>query len=278
MSVARKTLIFQCFQKYRYLTSAFIIPEFGFIADGNNIKKPSLIKPNRTYNNEIAYVGNKDDAFREFNIGNANILMMQSQKDEMVVINESHFFVCPVCGYTEVDDKTFSRVMRKDHKDASGYRKCNNKDLRRYSLGYRFSTNVLQIRFMTPTLPAIKWDYAYSILQGIIRGFCSYFSIDERDISGCLQYFKNECTGNGAYSIVLYDNVPGGSGYVSMLNTPDKLKVVLERTRDIMNSCVCGGEKGDASCYSCLRNYYNQRHHDEMKRSYVIAFIDQVLS
>ena len=255
----------------------FIIPEFGFIADGNNIRKPSLIKPNRTYNNEIAYVGNKDDAFREFDIGNSEILMMQSQKDEMVVINESHFFVCPVCGYTEVDDKTFSRVMRKEHKDANGYRKCKNKDLRRYSLGYRFSTNVLQIRFMNPTLPAVEWDHAYSVLQGIIRGFCSYFSIDERDVSGCLQYFRNEKTGNGAYSIVFYDKVPGGSGYVSMLDTPDKLKAVLERTRDIMNSCVCGGENGDASCYSCLRNYYNQRHHDEMKRRYVIDFIDQVL-
>ncbi|MBT9767572.1 recombinase, partial [Clostridium sp. MCC345] len=34
MSVARKTLIFQCFQKYRYLTSAFQRPGFqAMLAD-----------------------------------------------------------------------------------------------------------------------------------------------------------------------------------------------------------------------------------------------------
>ncbi|MBH6992951.1 recombinase family protein, partial [Clostridioides difficile] len=33
MSVARKTLIFQCFQKYRYLTSAFDRPDFQRMID-----------------------------------------------------------------------------------------------------------------------------------------------------------------------------------------------------------------------------------------------------
>ena len=33
MSVARKTLIFQCFQKYRYLTSAFNRPAFQELLD-----------------------------------------------------------------------------------------------------------------------------------------------------------------------------------------------------------------------------------------------------
>lgn len=33
----------------------------------------------------------------------------------------------------------------------------------------------------------------------------------------------------------------------------------------------------DSSCYSCLRNYYNQKHHDELKRKYVIDFIGNVL-
>jgi hypothetical protein len=39
LSVARKTLIFQCFQKYRYLTSAFDHPAFKemmqVVTDGN---------------------------------------------------------------------------------------------------------------------------------------------------------------------------------------------------------------------------------------------------
>ena len=158
--------------------------------------------------------------------------------------------------------------------------KSSEGKLYRRSLGYMFQTSVLQIRFEDPVLPATdedSWAYAYSVLQGIIRGVCTYFSIDDRDISGCLQYYFNRKTYNGAYSIILYDTTPGGSGYVNMINNSEKLKAVLETARGIMLSCNCGGSKAESSCYSCLRNYYNQKHHDEMKRSYVIDFVNKVL-
>ncbi len=67
-----------CGKQIEQAGQTFIIPEFGFIADGNSIKKPGLIRPNRTYNNEISYVGNKDDEFKDYDIGNAEIKMMQS--------------------------------------------------------------------------------------------------------------------------------------------------------------------------------------------------------
>lgn len=259
----------------------FIIPELGFTADGKGVTKPGLIKPKRTYNNEIAYIGHKDDNFVDSSIGNAKISMMHSQKDEMVVINNSNFFVCPFCGYTEVDEKNYKSKKVSQHKQPGGRLDCKSDGtLIRRSLGYMFQTSVLQIRFEDPVLPARDeedWAYAYSVLQGLIRGVCTYFSIDDRDISGCLQYYFSRKSYTGAYSIILYDTTPGGSGYVNMINSAAKLEAVLNCTRNIMKKCNCGGDKAETSCYSCLRNYYNQRHHDEMKRSYVIDFIDQIL-
>ena len=261
--------------------STFIIPELGFISDSKGVTKPGLIKPKRTYNNEIAYIGHKDDAFTDASIGNAKISMMHSQKDEMVVINNSNFFVCPLCGYAEVDEGSFQPRMMIKHRSPGGRKACSEKMLTRRSLGYMFQTSVLQIRFEDPILPAGSeedWAYAYSVLQGMLRGVCTYFSIDERDISGCLQYYFNRDTHKGAYSIILYDATPGGSGYVNMINSADKLENVLKSARDIALSCDCGGDAADSSCYSCLRNYYNQRYHDVMKRGYVIDFVNSVLS
>ena len=254
----------------------FIIPEFGFTADGNNIKKPGLIKPKRTYNNEISYVGKGKGTFENYEIGATTVEMMLSSDDEMVVINPSNFFVCTTCGYTEVDNNNFKRIMRKEHKYPNGHADCVCRDLRKFSLGYRFNTNVIQIRFKNSLLSADNWDYAYTVLQAILRGFCSYFSIDERDVSGCLHYFTDDITRRGAYGIILYDNTPGGSGYVKMINNSEALKNVLQRAYEIMASCNCGGESGDASCYSCLRNYYNQQHHDEMKRKYFLEFFEDI--
>lgn len=257
----------------------FIIPETGFVADLKGLTKPGLIKPVRTYNNETAYLGTGQGEFIEFSIGDSKIEIRHNKKDEMLVVNQSNFFVCHDCGYTEIDNANFHNIMLKEHRRSTGNR-CSEKRLRRYGLGYKFETNVTQIRFNAPTLPAISTQYyemAYSVLQGFLNGFRRYYSIDERDVSGCLHYYTNELTGDGAYEIILYDKTPGGSGYANMLNGRDGIEAVLKTTRHIMLSCSCGGEKGNSSCYSCLRNYYNQKNHDIMKRRYVIDFIDKIL-
>ena len=266
-----------CNEEISAFVKTFLIPEAGFIADPKGISKPGLVKPKRTYNNETSYIGNDTGSFVDYTIGNAHLQTRQSQKDEMIVINQSNFYTCTLCGYSEVDNKTLISQKVKAHKTERGYN-CANNILRRYSLGYRFITDVLQIRFQTPTLSAYDYNYAYSVLQGLLRGFCSYFSVDDRDISGCLQYYYNDEETRPAYAIILFDNAPGGAGYVRMLKDEKSLRAVLQQTYNTMKSCTCGGADGDSSCYSCLRSYYNQRHHDEMKRKYVLGFLGKILN
>ncbi len=45
---------------------------------------------------------------------------------------------------------------------------------------------------------------------------------------------------------------------------------VLRRAYDIVNGCDCG-----SSCYKCLRNYYNQKIHDELDRYKAAAFLKE---
>jgi len=252
-----------------------LIPEFGFEADGDEVRKPGLIRPQRTYNNEIAYVGNSFSPFQDIRIADAEISIRFSQKDEMAVINKSHFFVCESCGYTELDEKDFSNIRLQSHKRSNGY-PCGSKYLKRYSLGYRFQTDVIQIRFRSPCLYADQYDAAYSVMTAILHGMCVSMNIDERDVSACLQYYYDDSIARGCYAVVLFDHTPGGSGYVRSLNDPEAFECVLRETLQLMERCTCGGEEGDSSCYGCLRNYYNQRHHDQMKRSDVIRFLQQV--
>ena len=259
------------------LSKRFLIPEAGFIADPKGITKPGLIKPKRTYNNETAYIGNDNGSFIDYVINKCHVQVRQSQKDEMVVINQSNFYTCTTCGFSEVDNKTFLATKQRAHKNERGF-DCGNKILRRFSLGYRFVTDVLQIRFQSPTLPATNRWYAYSVLQGLLRGFCQYFSIDDRDISGCLQYYFNEEEARPAFAIILFDNAPGGAGYVRMMKDEKAFRAVLKETYDIMEACTCGGDDGDSSCYSCLRSYYNQRYHDELKRKYVMDFLGKIMN
>lgn len=256
----------------------FLVPQFGFEADGDKITKPGLKKPERTYRSEIAYVGYKNEIeMYKYQIGNSSFELDMSQADEMAVINESKFFVCEQCGYTILDEKEFKRTKRAKHKTPSGYwcRNDGSNKLKKFALGYRFETDVVQLKFLNPDL--MDWKIAMSVLYGVLRGISNYLNIEQNDISGCLQYFFNPVTHRQNYELVLYDKTPGGAGHVRRLNNGKVLEGVLRETLNLMNQCDCGGEDKDSSCYTCLRGYYNQKHHDLLKRSYVIDFINEIL-
>ena len=72
------------------------------------------------------------------------------------------------------------------------------------------------------------------------------------------------------YSIILYDAVAGGAGHVRRIVTKDgaAFQNVLHAAYDLVQGCDC-----DTSCYKCLRNYYNQKIHDQLDRHIAANFI-----
>ena len=258
----------------------FIVPAFGFEADSDKITKPGLRKPERTYRGEVSYVGNrKDTTWQKYQIGKGKLEVLLNNSDEMAVINHSNFFVCESCGFTDLDEKTFTRSKNKKHKNSAGYPCFNDgtNKLSRYSLGYRFETDVLLVRFLQPEIDERNLALALSLLYGILKGICGCLNIEESDISGCVQFFHNESTNRPNYSLVLYDVTPGGAGHIKRLSGESIFRQVLVETKRLMDECTCGGEDKDSSCYTCLRSYYNQRYHDSLSRKYILDFIDQIL-
>lgn len=263
----------QCHSEFSSSPRVFLIPAQGFAADGDKVRKPGLKKPERTYRGEISYVGfNNDVEKKYYNVGNAIIEVMTSQNDEMAVLNTSPFYVCQQCGYAEMDEKQFTSSKTQKHKSVGGF-PCSNNRLQKFSLGYRFLTDVVRIRFENYEIN--EFEKGLSILHGVLRGVCSYLNIEEGDIAGCLQ--SNPTDGRWNYSIVIFDNTPGGSGHAKRLDDPKVLEGVLHYTLKQMKGCVCGGDEADSSCYSCLRNYRNQKYHDVLKRGYVIEFLTNIL-
>jgi hypothetical protein len=124
---------------------------------------------------------------------------------------------------------------------------------------------------MSPGLS--DYNQALSVLYGVLRGASQSLNIEESDISGCLAYTFSPEMRSANYALILYDATPGGSGHVRRLNDSVAFSSVLAKTLEIMETCTCGGEEKNTSCYSCLRNYYNQAHHDQLRRGDVIRFL-----
>ena len=259
-----------CGEALRAAKQTFLVPEFGFAAEAKD-KLPGLSRPERTYRGEVSYVGQGSEAdFVSQKIGGSVIKMDMTCGDEMAVLNESHFFVCDICGYTELDEKDFTTCKEgRKHNNESGL-KCAAERLRRYSLGYRFKTDVMQLLFMTHELPDMQT--ALSVLYALLRGVSRRLDIESSDISGCVQRRRS------GYALILFDKTPGGAGHVRRLRENGVLQGVLEEALELMQACTCGGEEGDSSCYACLRDYYNQKYHDILNRGKAIRFIRALLS
>lgn len=135
------------------------------------------------------------------------------------------------------------------------------------ALGFMQNTDTLYIKFSSTThilLPPPQdqpfWlSLQYALLQGASRAL----QLERKDIDGVL--FPESDGFNWRPTIVLYDNVPGGAGYVKRIE--EEIEKVVAAA---LETVACNCEK---SCYRCLREYSNQWEHHLLERSRITEFL-----
>lgn len=251
----------------------YLIPRFGFYMSTDDPVDAGFKKPEKTYRGSISYIGDqKKITFESYLLNGLKYSAGNSKMDELVVLNEANFYICKTCGYGEIKERNEFRTMiaeKKTHKRPSGY-PCGNKDLYRHSLGHEFKTDVMFIKF--DDYPINNTDVGLTIMYSLLEGLSRALNVDRNELSGCLQWYQDNDQPNGSYGIVLFDNTPGGAGYVRQLKATDVFARMIYEGYKVVEGCCCGGQEADTSCYSCLRNYYNQKHHDNIKRKYALEF------
>lgn len=241
----------------------FLIPKFGFIASNEEVKATTQ-KPKKSYSGDIFYVGKGQPiSYLEFHLNDIIIKMQSTGNDELVVINENPFFTCDICGYSKIDvPKMHYPYQEFGHENHKGYT-CSNTRLNRHSLGHSYKTDVVRITFDI----SIDYEKGLSVLYGLLEAISSYLDIERRDISGVIVKNPQE----SSIDYILFDTVPGGAGHVKRLMNERLFTNILYETKRIMTRNCCDVE---TSCYTCLRNYYNQKIHHRLKRINVLNFLE----
>lgn len=264
----------QCGQPIVRRSRQYIIPKFGFLLDNEGEKPVGTNKPERTYRGSIFYIGDENQIeFHEYKVEDHSIILGNSKMDQLAVLNESNFFICEMCGYGHIFNNSVERRIEYKHKNPNGYN-CSSEYLNAYSLGHEFTTDVAMIRFNDIDVSNV--DMAWTILYSLLEGLSRSMSIDRNELSGCLSWYRDVNHPNGNFAFVLFDNTPGGAGYVRQLENHEVLSEMLRTGFNVVLNCNCGGNEADTACYSCLCNYYNQRQHDILKRRYAIDFFRQI--
>ena len=246
----------------------FITPEFGFIAGKPGV--PGMNRPQKTYATRkyFAQAGNVLSE-SELELYGTVVKVQTGTDGRLAVINNAGrrgFRICEKCGYAEI----FKGKSPGRHNNSLD-KECRGR-FSRFSLGYEFKTDILQLWF--PDYFNAEEGFWWSLLYGILEGACNALDIERQDVDGTLYYYSGN---RHSPALVLFDDVPGGAGHVRNIAEEANLLAALERTLEIVSRCDCGGERADTSCYGCLRNYSNQYCHDVLKRGYVIEFLANLL-
>jgi len=78
--------------------------------------------------------------------------------------------------------------------------------------------------------------------------------------------------------LMLYDSVPGGTGYLhELMQSPAQLLEVFRQARDVMATCACNHDQGKDGCYSCLYAFRNSHGMETTSRTIAVDLFSKIL-
>src|SRR5665648_116471 len=186
------------------------------------------------------------------------------------------FRICSTCGKVQKNDPnappqhTYVCSAKDKNKDSN---------FEEYLYLYReFTSEAIRI-----LIPATTFDTSSTRLEtfiaSIMLGLKGYFgSVDHLRV--CI---SQEPVADADYQknyLVLYDSVPGGTGYLKQLMTSEKpMMEIFEKALESIQACSCGSnpERERDGCYKCLFAYKQSQKIGEISRRVAIEMLTSIL-
>jgi DEAD/DEAH box helicase domain-containing protein len=213
----------------------------------------------------IEYVKNVD--ILEINLGlsssvNANKININQHED----IPYHGFVTCKHCG------KSSSKWNQRDYKFHFGY--CKHKDKEYQGAANEVFAEVYLFREIKTEalkilLPVQEFESDATVNMfkaGLELGLKKYYKGNPQHL-GIINYAEfNAKNSRFDKYLVMYDTIPGGTGYLEKLFGPAEFTEVITRAYEAIRDCSCK-EKGKDGCYRCIYTYSNQYNQDELSRA-----------
>ncbi|GAA3533295.1 DEAD/DEAH box helicase [Aeromicrobium flavum] len=243
------------------------VPEFGFVADPETTR-PGSRPPQQFWSGSVHVLAQSAEATESvLALDGGQITVSQGPRGRMVAIADGPsgmgFWICQWCGYGAPCAEHPRRPPGSHTSPVTGKPCTGPAD--RLDLAHTYETDLLDLAF-SAGLSDDK-DTWKSVLYAIVEAASESLEIARDDIGGTLSP-----TGMNAWSVSLFDTVPGGAGHVLLVaqNLPKVLRAALGR----VENCECGPE---TSCYGCLRSFSNQRDHDVLSRGRAAELLSTLL-
>ncbi|MFI2369027.1 DEAD/DEAH box helicase [Streptomyces sp. NPDC018833] len=191
------------------------------------------------------------------------------------------FWVCDACGFADPDGGPAAH----DTGDATAYgkyhrpwcpRRRDGADAARRGekvlLAHELRTDALRI--LIPAVTAHTQERLVSFKALLLAGIARSYGGDPDHLAVVADSMPEE-GGEAAlrrHFLVLYDTLPGGTGYLHRLAGQDGLRGVLDDARQVIETCVCAGQ-GRPACHRCLLRHVTDSEYELVSREHALDML-----
>ena len=235
-----------------------------------------IVSAYRMNNDEFAfgYEFVKKAKLREINFGESDTvgetLMVAGEEDV-----RKGFKICKYCGKVQQDNgKPIHTKFCKTQK----FPNLLNEATDSYLFLYReFQTEILRLLIPATSLDATKVK-TESFVAAFMLGMKEYFGNVDHLRATISEVPVPDADYRKQY-LVIYDSVPGGTGYLKQLMHEERALVeILEKALVVMENCSCKDDPQKDGCYHCLYAYRQSNQIGSISRSAAVHMLKAILS
>ncbi|MFJ7967544.1 DEAD/DEAH box helicase [Streptomyces sp. NPDC096324] len=132
------------------------------------------------------------------------------------------------------------------------------------------------LRILIPAVTAYTEERLASFKALLLAGIAQSYGGDPDHLAVVTDSMPEPGGDVRRHFLVLYDSLPGGTGYLHRLAGPDGLHDVLTRARQVIERCPCVGEKRPA-CHRCLLRHVGDSEYELVSREHALDMLGELL-
>lgn len=236
--------------------------------DPKHIEKAfQLEKPDLPFGFEFV----KKVGFREINFG-----QQQSNAQQVNIAGRPMpkigFVVCRECGKVEGAGHEFNHAISCRYANSK-----SDKSIQEFLYLYR-EFNSEAIRILLPVLSIADDQKLHSFIAALYLGLKKKFGGNIDHLRTAIHEEPLPESQMTKKYLVLYDSVPGGTGYLKeLMRQPEPLMEVFQLSFDVLRSCECGKSPDLDGCYRCLFIYRQSHDRANVSRKVAMEFLGKLL-
>ena len=203
------------------------------------------------------------------NLGRGDIVNSRKTEINGKEVPTHGFITCKHCGKSTSNIN--QRVNNKEYKQHYAYCKFSDveydgKSDEVFDEVYFFTEKETEaLRILLPIQDFNSEAEVNMFKAGIELGLRKYFKGNPNHINIASYREYNDVTGKFDKYLVLYDTVPGGTGYLEKLFDYKEFNILLNNAYEELKNCNCQHE-GKDGCYRCIYSYNNQYYQEDLSR------------